>query len=77
MDIHEIVTRLIGPIEPAGDSTLDGKRFENLKVMTELIDALVQDIHYVEMDKNSHQDSVSKAGKFASKFLRSDLGMAE
>ncbi len=73
MTIHEIVTTLIGPIEPAGDSCLDDKRFENLKVMTELVGLLVRDIAFVGRSSVSHEYSVKKAGEYANKFLIDEL----
>lgn len=77
MTIHEIVKRLIGPIRPAGDSSVDRGRFENLKIMTELVTLLVADIDDVAMEENSHEFSVKQAGEFASKYLTKDLGIVE
>lgn len=36
MDIYEVVTKLVGPIDPAGETHTDKKRFENLKVMCDV-----------------------------------------
>ena len=41
MDYHGIITKLIGPIEPVGETNEDEKRFSNLTNMTILVDRLV------------------------------------
>ena len=40
MDVYEIVGKLVGPIDPIGETQTDERRFENLKVMTELKESL-------------------------------------
>jgi hypothetical protein len=37
IDIYKVVKKLIGAIEPVGATHIDEGRFENLKVMTELV----------------------------------------
>ena len=70
IDIYAVVEKLIGAIEPIGDSGIDKVRFENLKATTELIEALLTDISDVaNRYENNHQDSMQKACKFAKKFL--------
>lgn len=76
MDIHEIVLKLVGEIRPVGDTYEDEDRFDNLKVMTELVSRLVSDIDEVASNKDSTQFSVSRAGKYADKCL-TDLGITE
>ena len=39
-DIHAVVKKLVGDINPVGATHVDNKRFENLQVMTELTDKL-------------------------------------
>lgn len=76
--IYEVVKKLIGPIEPIGETHTDNDRFENLKVMTELVNNLVSDIDNVGYRfKNNHQFSMKRASEFASKFLSDDLGIVE
>lgn len=69
MEIIDIVKKLIGEIEPIGESHEDEKRFENLKVMTKLVDDLLTDIDRVSCDKDRYEASRKKAGKYASDFL--------
>ena len=67
--IHEIVTKLVGEINPVGETNIDNKRFENLKVMTDLVDDLLSDIDHVAWCNNSPEYSVNRAGQFALSFL--------
>jgi len=76
MEIYDVVKKLVGEIEPVGETYTDNARFENLKVMTELVDSLVKDIDYVGMEKDRHEYSRKRAGEFANKFL-TQLGIVE
>ena len=76
MDMHEVTTKWIGNVNPVGSSVEDAERFENLKVMTNLVEKLVEDIGQVATKRSSNEFSVSRAGTFAAKFL-DDLGVVE
>lgn len=69
MDIHVIVKKLIGPIEPIGETLTDEYRFENLKIMTDLVDKLLSDISHVACNKTRVEYSMKTAGEYASKFF--------
>ena len=69
MEIQEIIEKLVGPIDPVGQTQADNKRFENLKVMTGLVYDLLNEIKFVSRSKISYEDSVKKAGKYADQFL--------
>lgn len=69
MDIHEIVKKLIGPIDPVGETNTDNKRFENLKVMCDLVDKLLTDIDRVIPNKRRAEYSMKRAGEYASDFF--------
>ena len=75
-DIYAVVKKLVGPLHPVGETHTDNDRFENLKVLTELVDKLVDDIDRVIPNKNCHQHSMKRAGEFADKFL-DGLGIVE
>jgi hypothetical protein len=60
-----IVNKLIGPIEPVGETTTDERRYENLKAQCELVEHLILDIQYV----------AKRAGEYADKFLTNTIGI--
>lgn len=70
MKIYEIVQRLIGEIEPRGESYTDEERYKNLQEAIELAESLITDIQYVARNKECPEYSKQKAGKLADKFLR-------
>lgn len=75
MTNYDVVKKLIGEINPVGETNRDNHRFDNLKAMTQLVSLLVSDIDNVAfMNKGSQEYSVKRASDFASKFL-SDLGI--
>ena len=77
MDIHEIVKKLVGEINPIGETTTDERRFENLQEMVGLVDNLLGDIDSIAHKyKNNHQHSMKKASKYASDFF-DKLGIKE
>ena len=41
INMYEVVTKLVGPINPVGETRRDAERLENLKVMGELVGALI------------------------------------
>lgn len=78
MTHFEIVTKLIGKINPVGESNADNERFENLKALCELANEIVTAIDYVSYNyKNSREFSVNRASEYAKKFLTEELGIKE
>ena len=68
--IYQVVKKLVGAIDPVGETTADDKRFENLKTMTALIDKLLMDVDAVHYEnKNNHQYSMKRASDFAKDFF--------
>ena len=65
IDVYEIVIKLVGPIEPVGETRTDEKCFENLKTMTELVERLLHDIADVAVQKERPEFSIKKAGEYA------------
>ena len=47
LDLYEVAEKLIGPIDPAGETHTDKRRLENLKTSCDLIYRLVSDVKYV------------------------------
>lgn len=78
MNLLQIVHKLIGPIDPVGDSNIDRKRFENLKKFCELTDAMVMMIDDVSVgNKDRQESSMKEAGDYANNFLSDTLGIEE
>lgn len=68
-NIKEIVDKLVGNINPYGASHIDSERFENLKVMCDLVERLVYDINFVAREKDRYEASMKEMGVYAQKFL--------
>ena len=69
MDLYPIVIKLNGPIEPIGKTETDTERLENLKLLTQLIDELLIDVHHVAEEQNRSEFSIKVAGQFAKRYL--------
>ena len=77
MTMYDIVRKLIGDVNPAGDESVDPKRFENLKALTELVTLLLSDIGEVQYyNKDRVEASMKKAGQFANDYLL-ELGVVD
>ena len=74
----DVVRKLIGSIEPVGETNTDAKRGDNLKEMCELVGNLVQDIKdVVYTNKHAHEHSIKVMVDYANSFLTDTLGMKE
>lgn len=70
MDYTKIISKLIGPIEPVGETNTDDERFESLEQHCILIEELIMKVQYVANTcKNRQERSMKKAGQYAYKFL--------
>lgn len=72
--IHaDIVRKLIGPINPVGESYTDEERLENLKQLCNLVESLLLDIDEVAFHKNRPEYSIKRAGDYADKFIQDEV----
>lgn len=70
MTHSDIVRKLIGKINPIGETETDNQRFKNLEQLCNLVENLLMDIDDVAFkNKDSHEYSVKRAADFAKKFL--------
>lgn len=71
IDIYEVTKKLIGRTFPIGETNSDEKSFENQKELEQLISSLIGEILYISREKERCEDSISKAGKQAFRYLKS------
>jgi hypothetical protein len=69
MELHDVVMKLVGPVEAIGDSHFDAERLANLKALTGLVEKLLLEIHAAARSANNHQDSMRAIGRYAMEFL--------
>jgi len=67
--IHEIVTRLVGPVNAVGETNADVTRYNNLVTLTDLIDHLLQDVRVAAAAANRPEASMRKIGQYAHEFI--------
>ena len=74
----DVVKKLIGKINPIGETNADNERFENLKAMCELVNNLIMEIDDMAYrNKDAREFSVKRASEYASNFLTKTVGIAE
>ncbi len=77
MELIDVVRKLIGAVNPIGETNEDERRLDNLKVMIVLTDQLLTDIDDVAYkNKNRHESSMKRAANVASDFYKR-LGIQE
>lgn len=64
-DSYEVVKKLLGPINPIGESSVDRERLENLDQTAKLIHKLVREVEYIANDHNNGEASLIAASKKA------------
>lgn len=69
--INEVLDKLIGKIEPVGETNIDSERFENLKTVIGVVDDLLIRIEEVAQYKNYQEHSIKRSAEFAEKWLKS------
>lgn len=77
MEVYDVVMKLIGPVRPIGESNEDGRRYENLKNLTHLMDQIHSTIDEIAYTcKNDHRFSIKRAGEHCDEFL-TNIGITE
>lgn len=76
MEIIDVVRKLVGPVQPIGETNQDELRFQNLEVMTDLIDELINDVSGVAVHSNRPEASMRRAGQHAAEYIES-VGVLE
>lgn len=70
MKIFDIIIKLNGKVRAVGESNEDERRFENLKQLTVLCDAIITEIKLGARDRNRPEASMRKIGVYAVGYLR-------
>jgi hypothetical protein len=65
MSEYDVIKKLIGPIEPIGETNEDNRRLVNLQKMSEVVGAMLDDIVNVIKNKHRMEYSMKIAGEFA------------
>lgn len=77
-EVLKVVKTLVGDINPVGETNTDNNRFENLKVLCDVVYDLISDIDNVHFkNKEAYEFSVKRAAEYANKFLTENIGITE
>ncbi len=70
MNLHDVVKKIIGETKPVGETNADIISFENLKVLTDLVEELLTDIDYIATNNKGRVEySMQRSGQHCSEFL--------
>ena len=72
MELYEIVMKLVGPVQPVGETNADDARLKNIQALTELVDRLLGEIQTASYNADRVESSMKAIGKHAMAYL-SDL----
>ena len=76
MTTYDFVKKILGDINPVGETREDERRFKNLKETTELVDKLLTDIDALLEYKSRPEYSIKKAVEYVNNFLNT-IGIKE
>lgn len=69
--ILEVLNKLIGEINPIGETNIDNERFNNLMTLCSVTESLLYQITQNSIDnKNRPEYSIKRSGEYANQFLR-------
>lgn len=72
MTNYDVVKKLIGKINPVGESNEDARRLKNLEDMCELAEQIIYDVNCLAFDfRDSHEASIRKSCEVADTFISS------
>lgn len=78
MELIDIVDKLVGRIEPIGDTAIDNERFENLKVYCDLIEKMTIKVDNIACEnRNEKLSSVKRSVDYISDFFTNRLKIEE
>ena len=69
MNLDEIVMRLIGPVQPVGETREDERRLVRMQQLTELVDRLLFEINKAVPAATRQEESMRLIGECAQNYL--------
>jgi hypothetical protein len=75
LDLYDIVMRLVGPVQPTGDSGEDVRRLGNMKALIGLMEDLMVDVLAAAKCADQYQDSMRRIGVVARDFVNEMRGV--
>jgi hypothetical protein len=70
MELYDIVKKLIGEIDPIGDTHLDEQRYDHLCSYIDLVEKLLSDLYFISGYAGYKEASMKKAGEAALNFFK-------
>jgi hypothetical protein len=74
MELYDIVMKLVGPVQPAGETRADETRLKNMKELTKLIDKLLFEVSAAVPAADRPEASMKAIGIHAKKFMEDVAG---
>ena len=74
MELAEVVMKLVGPVKAVGEHYEDQQRLANLKVLTEVVDVLLNQIDDASRTAERAEASMQAIGLYAKNFLNDVRG---
>ena len=62
-EVADIVFKIVGEIEPVGETNTDNARFSNLQTLLDTLDILIDEVTFVLPCENHYEYSMQRAGQ--------------
>lgn len=68
-EIADIIMKIIGEIEPVGETHVDDVRIDHLRTLINVLDVLIDEVTFVLPCEQRHEWSMQRAGKEVRKWI--------
>ena len=62
-EVADVVFKIVGEIEPVGETETDNDRFSNLQTLIDTLDILIDEVTFVLPCENRYEESMQRAGQ--------------
>lgn len=69
-EVADIVMKLIGEIEPVGETYTDDVRYKHLILLLDTLDVLIDEVRFILPNIDRNEYSMNRAGQWASKWIK-------
>lgn len=69
-EVVDIVFKIVGEIEPVGETYIDDARFDHLKTMLDVLDILIDEVTFLLPCENRYEYSMQRAGQEVRHWLK-------
>ena len=76
-EVADIVMKVVGEIEPVGETYTDDARFDHLILLLNTLDILIDEVRFILPNIDRNEYSMNRAGQLANKWIKDKYELFE